>query len=225
MALISLSGVNKIYGEGRAALHVLKDVDLRFEEREYVAILGASGSGKSTLMNIVGCMDRPSSGSYRFRDEDVSGLGDDRLSEIRNREVGFVFQSFLLIPQLTVLENVEVPLFYAGVAKGRRHERAREVLGQVGLAERAKHLPSMLSGGERQRAAIARALVNDPLLLLADEPTGNLDSRTGEEILRLFDDLHGTGRTVLMVTHDPRVAERTGRRVRVSDGRVREDEG
>jgi len=221
--MIELSGINKIYGEGRAALHVLKDVDLSIREREFVAILGASGSGKSTLMNIIGCLDRPTSGSYRLRDEDVARLDDDRLSEIRNREIGFIFQSFLLIPQLTVIENVEVPLFYRGIAKGRRHERSREVLAMVGLSEREGHVPAQLSGGERQRVAIARALVNDPLLLLADEPTGNLDSVTGQEILALFEELHAADRTILMITHDPKVAARSERRVRVRDGRVLED--
>jgi len=221
--MIELAGINKIYGEGRAALHVLKDVDFTVREREFVAILGASGSGKSTLMNIIGCLDRPSSGSYRLRDADVSRMDDDRLSEIRNREIGFIFQSFLLIPQLTVIENVEVPLFYSGVPKGRRHERSREVLDLVGLGDRSRHVPAKLSGGERQRAAIARALVNDPLLLLADEPTGNLDSVTGREILALFDDLHAAGRTVLMITHDPGVARRAERRIQVKDGRVSED--
>jgi putative ABC transport system ATP-binding protein len=221
--MIGLTGVNKVYGEGRAALHVLKDVDLEIRESEFVAILGASGSGKSTLMNIIGCLDRPSSGTYRLRDSDVSRMNDDRLSEIRNREIGFIFQSFLLIPQLTVAENVEVPLFYRGVAKGSRHERSREVLAMVGLTDREKHRPAQLSGGERQRVAIARSLVNNPTLLLADEPTGNLDSRTGEEILRLFADLHATERTVLMITHDPKVAAKAQRRVRVKDGRVVED--
>lgn len=224
MALIELRGVNKIYGEGHAALHVLKDVDLRFEEREYVAILGASGSGKSTLMNILGCLDRPTSGSYLLHGEDVSGFADDRLSEIRNRDIGFVFQSFMLIPQLSVAENVEAPLFYMGASKSARRAKALESLELVGLGSRTTHRPSMLSGGERQRAAIARALVNDPLLLLADEPTGNLDSKTGHEILRTFDDLHEAGRTVLMVTHDPKVADRAERRVRVMDGRVVEED-
>jgi len=221
--MIELSGINKIYGEGRAALHVLKDVDLAVREKEFVAILGASGSGKSTLMNIIGCLDRPSSGAYRLRNDDVSKMNDDRLSEIRNREIGFIFQSFLLIPQLTVAENVEVPLFYSGVPKGRRHERSNEVLDLVGLGDRARHVPAKLSGGERQRVAIARALVNDPLLLLADEPTGNLDSVTGQEILSLFDDLHSAERTILMITHDPQIAKRAQRRIRVMDGRVTED--
>ncbi|MCU0724922.1 MAG: ABC transporter ATP-binding protein [Planctomycetes bacterium] len=223
MALLELDGINKVYGEGEVALHVLRDVDLAIEERELVALIGASGSGKSTLMNILGCLDRPSSGTYRLRGEDVSRLSDDRLSEIRNREIGFVFQSFMLVPQLTVLENVEVPLFYRGLPRPKRHAMAREVLGLVGLAARIGHKPPQLSGGERQRVAIARALVNDPLLLLADEPTGNLDSRTGEEILRLFDGLHAEGHTILMVTHDTRVADRAQRRVTIRDGRIIED--
>lgn len=221
--LIELAGVNKVYGEGSLALRVLKDVDLIFTESEYIAIIGASGSGKSTLMNILGCLDRPSSGMYRLHDHDVSRHSDDKLSEIRNREIGFVFQSFQLIPQLTILENVEVPLFYAGVPRGKRHELSQEALKMVGLAGRVKHQPSQLSGGERQRAAIARSLVNDPLLLLADEPTGNLDSKTGAEILEVFDKLHESGRTIVMVTHDPKVAARTDRCVRLKDGRVVED--
>jgi putative ABC transport system ATP-binding protein len=222
-SLIELAGVNKVYGEGEVALRVLNDVDLVFEENEYIAIIGASGSGKSTLMNILGCLDRPTSGTYRLHDQDVSRHSDDRLSEIRNQEIGFVFQSFQLIPQLTILENVEVPLFYAGIPRSKRHEQSLQALEMVGLAARVKHQPRQLSGGERQRAAIARSLVNDPLLLLADEPTGNLDSKTGAEILELFDRLHESGRTVLMVTHDPKVAARTERCVRLKDGRVIED--
>ncbi len=223
MALLSLERVNKVYGDEEVALHVLKDVNLVVEEHEFVALVGASGSGKSTLMNILGCLDRPTSGTYRLRGEDVSRLSDDRLSEIRNREIGFVFQSFMLVPQLTILENVEVPLFYAGVPRSRRRAKAREVLAVVGLAERTGHLPSQLSGGERQRAAIARALITDPLLLLADEPTGNLDSQTGEEILRIVESLHEAGRTILLITHDPKVALRAGRRVTIRDGCIIED--
>ncbi len=223
MALIEIEGVHKYYGEGANALHVLKGLRLSFPEGQYVAITGASGSGKSTLMNILGCLDRPTSGDYRLGGRDVSSLSDDRLSEIRNREIGFVFQAFHLIPQLSVLENVEVPLFYDDVPRARRRERASRVLEQVGLSERLEHRPAQLSGGERQRCAIARALVNDPRLLLADEPTGNLDSKTGEEILRLVEELHASGRTVVMVTHDPKVAARAQRRVRLHDGEVVED--
>jgi putative ABC transport system ATP-binding protein len=170
-------------------------------------------------------MDRPTGGTYRLNGKDVSHLTDDRLSEIRNEEIGFVFQSFQLIPQLTVIENVEVPLFYMGVPKSRRHERSVELLEQVGLGGRLGHLPSQLSGGERQRTAIARSLVNDPGLLLADEPTGNLDSKTGEEILKLVERVSEAGRTVIMITHDPKVAERTDRRITLMDGRVVSDEG
>jgi putative ABC transport system ATP-binding protein len=225
MSLIVLDDLNKVYGQGHARLHVLKEVSLTFEEREFVAIIGTSGSGKSTLMNILGCLDQPTWGTYHLRGTDVSNRSDDQLSEIRNREIGFIFQSFQLISQLTVLENVEVPLFYAGVAKRQRHERSRAMLERVGLGDRVRHLPSELSGGERQRAAIARSIVNDPLLILADEPTGNLDSKTGVEILGIFEELHEAGRTILMVTHDPRVAERADRRVRMKDGRVVEDTG
>jgi len=224
-ALIQLSNVHKTYGEGELALHVLKAIELEFEEGQFIAIVGASGSGKSTLMNILGCMDRPTGGTYRLRGKDVSHLTDDRLSEIRNEEIGFVFQSFQLIPQLNVIENVEVPLFYMGVPKSRRHERSVALLEQVGLGGRLGHLPSQLSGGERQRTAIARALVNDPRLLLADEPTGNLDSKTGEEILNLVEGVSTAGRTVVVVTHDPKVAARTDRQITLMDGRVVADVG
>ena len=223
MALIELRKINKTYGEGDAALHVLRDVDLDLPEGQFVAIIGASGSGKSTLMNILGCLDRPTSGTYRLGGRDVSGMSDDHLSEVRNREIGFVFQAFHLVPQLSIVENVEVPLFYSDVPRGPRRERATAMLERVGLGGRLGHRPSMLSGGERQRCAIARSLVNDPLMLLADEPTGNLDSKTGEEILQMVEELHRSGRTVLMVTHDPKVAARTDRLIRIHDGRIVED--
>ncbi len=222
--LLELRGVHKWYGEGDARLHVLQGVDLRVERGEFVAILGQSGSGKSTLLNLLGCLDRPSEGAYLLAGEDVAGHGDDRLSEIRNRWIGFVFQSFQLVPQLTVLENVEVPLFYAGVPRAERHRRAREGLDAVDLGGRLGHVPGMLSGGEQQRVAIARALANDPLLLLADEPTGNLDSATGAQILGLVRDLHAAGRTVLLITHDRAVAAAAPRRVRILDGRIEGEE-
>jgi putative ABC transport system ATP-binding protein len=218
--IIALSAVHKLYGVGATRLHVLKGIDLDVAQGEYVAIVGQSGSGKTTLLNILGCLDRPSDGTYRLAGDDVSRLDDDRLSAIRNRRLGFVFQSFNLIQQLTVLENVEVPLLYAGVPRAEREDRSRRLLGAVGLAGRLDHLPAQLSGGECQRVAIARALVSDPVLLLADEPTGNLDSRTGAEILALFRDLHAQGRTILMITHDASVAAQAGRAIRILDGRI-----
>jgi ABC-type lipoprotein export system ATPase subunit len=218
--LLSLKGVQKHYGEGEARLHVLHDVDLEVKEGEFVAIVGQSGSGKSTLLNILGCLDRPSAGSYVLEGEDTATLSDDRLSELRNSSIGFVFQSFQLVPQLTVLENVEVPMFYSGVPKAERHRVAQERLAEVGLAGRLHHRPPQLSGGEQQRVAIARALSNAPRLLLADEPTGNLDSATGEQILGLIRTLHGSGKTVVMITHDASVAAAAKRRVRILDGRI-----
>jgi len=218
--LLSLRGVQKHYGEGHARLQVLHDVDLEVGEGEFVAIVGQSGSGKSTLLNILGCLDRPSSGSYVLEGEDTATLSDDRLSELRNASIGFVFQSFQLVPQLTVLENVEVPMFYSGVPKAERHRVAQERLAEVGLAGRLHHRPPQLSGGEQQRVAIARALSNGPRLLLADEPTGNLDSATGDQILGLIRTLHDSGKTVVMITHDARVAAAAKRRVRILDGRI-----
>jgi putative ABC transport system ATP-binding protein len=216
--ILELRGVHKHYGEGDARLHVLKGIDLAVAEGEFVAIVGQSGSGKSTLLNILGCLDRPSEGSYSLDGEETSALDDDRLSSIRNRAIGFVFQSFQLIPQITVLENVEVPLFYAGTARAERHRLAKEKLASVGLDHRLGHRPGQLSGGEQQRVAIARALSSEPRLLLADEPTGNLDSGTGAQILELIRDLHRSGRTVVMITHDDEVAAAAPRRVRIRDG-------
>ncbi len=221
--LLELRGVHKYYGEGEARLHVLHGIDLLVQEGEFLAVVGQSGSGKSTLLNILGCLDRPSSGSYRLAGDDVERLDDARLSEVRNRSIGFVFQSFQLIPQLTVLENVEVPLFYAGVARAERHRLARERLAEVGLSARERHRPTMLSGGEQQRVAVARALSTDPRVLLADEPTGNLDSATGVQILGLIRTLHESGRTILMITHDEKVAAAASRRVRILDGRIGEE--
>jgi putative ABC transport system ATP-binding protein len=221
-AFLRLVGVHKFYGEGEARIHVLHAVDLAVREGEFVAILGQSGSGKSTLLNILGCLDRPSEGSYFLGGRDTARLGDDDLSGVRNGFIGFVFQSFQLVPQLTVLENVEVPLFYAGVPRAERHRIARERLAEVGLDHRLDHRPPQLSGGEQQRVAIARALSNDPRILLADEPTGNLDSATGVQILDLIRRLHESGRTIVMITHDEKVAARAPRRVRILDGRLLE---
>ncbi|MCK6479996.1 MAG: ABC transporter ATP-binding protein [Planctomycetes bacterium] len=218
--ILSLRGVHKYFGEGEARLHVLHGIEMEVRAGEFVAIVGQSGSGKSTLLNILGCLDRPSEGSYVLDGRDTATLPDDDLSEVRNRSIGFVFQSFQLVPQLTVLENVEVPLFYGGVARAERHRVARERLEQVGLGGRLSHRPPQLSGGEQQRVAIARALSNDPRLLLADEPTGNLDSATGEQILDLIRRLNGEGRTVVMITHDVHVAAAAKRRVRILDGRI-----
>ena len=220
--LLALRGIQKYYGEGEARLHVLDSIDLEVREGEFVAIVGQSGSGKSTLLNILGCLDRPTEGVYALDGEDTARLDDDRLSEVRNRSIGFVFQSFQLVPQLTVLENVEVPLFYAGVPRADRHRIARERLEEVGLSARIGHRPPQLSGGEQQRVAIARALSNDPRLLLADEPTGNLDSATGEQVLGLIRTLHAAGRTIVMITHDAHVAGAAARRVRILDGRITE---
>jgi len=217
--VLELHGVSKHYGVGDARLRVLADIELLVREGEFLAITGPSGSGKSTLLNILGCLDRPSEGAYFLDGEDVAGLSDNRLSTIRNERIGFIFQSFNLIPQLTVLENVEVPLYYRR-RSGRGERECREILEAVGLEQRLTHRPAQLSGGERQRVAIARAMANDPVLLLADEPTGNLDSHTGAEVLALIDRLHEQGRTVVMITHDPAVAERAPRSIHLMDGRI-----
>jgi putative ABC transport system ATP-binding protein len=221
-----VENLSKIYRKPGTQVEVaaLRSISLEFEQGEYTAIMGASGSGKSTLMNVLGCLDRPTTGSYVLGGDDVSELDDDRLSEIRSRRIGFVFQNFNLIPQLTVLENLEVPMFYVGIRPAERRARAIELAGRVGLTDRADHRPPQLSGGQQQRVCIARALVNDPLILLADEPTGNLDSKTGLAILELFDELVASGMTVLMVTHDPSVASRCHRTIHLYDGLVVRDE-
>ncbi len=205
-------------------VHALRQVNLDFVQGEFTAIMGASGSGKSTLMNVLGCLDQPTSGSYILGDHDISQTRDDELSEIRSRKIGFIFQNFNLIQQLTVLENLEVPMFYLGVPPAERRKRATAIAERVGLSQRLDHRPMQLSGGQQQRVCIARALVNDPLILLADEPTGALDSKTGQQILMLFDELVATGRTIIMVTHDPSVAHRSQRVIHMVDGRVHKDE-
>ena len=225
-AVASVRNLSKIYRKPGTQVEVaaLRSVSIDFEEGEFTAIMGASGSGKSTLMNIIGCLDRPTSGHYILGDIDVSRIDDDQLSEIRSRRIGFIFQNFNLIQQLTVLENLEVPMFYIGIPPNERRERATELARRVGLSERLDHRPTQLSGGQQQRVCIARALVNDPLFLLADEPTGNLDSKTGQAILALFDELVAAGKTVLMVTHDPTVAHRCHRVIHLYDGEVQRDE-
>jgi putative ABC transport system ATP-binding protein len=220
--LIEIEGVARVYRMGNVQVHALKGIDLRVEDGEFVAIMGASGSGKSTLMNIVGCLDLPSSGRYLLDGVDVRKLDDDRLAMIRNRKIGFVFQSFNLIPRSSAIHNVEMPLIYAGMGSGRR-QRAMAALRAVGLGDRAKHQPSELSGGQQQRVAIARALVTEPTILLADEPTGNLDSEASHEIMKLLVDLNDEGRTIVLITHEADLAAYAKRVVRLRDGRKVED--
>jgi putative ABC transport system ATP-binding protein len=221
--VVALERVEKDYGSSDAPLQVLKGIDLSIGKGEFAAIVGASGSGKTTLMNILGCLDRPTRGSYALEGERVSSLGDAELSRVRNRRIGFVFQSFNLIAQLTVVENVEVPLFYGRVARRERRRRAVAMLDAVGLSHRLTHRPTQLSGGECQRVAVARALVNEPSLLLADEPTGNLDSKNGAEVMRLFHALHEQGRTIVLVTHNPEIAAALPRVIEMRDGNVVRD--
>ncbi len=218
--LIELKDLRRVYKVGEEEVHALDGISIAIRQGEWVAIVGQSGSGKSTLMNILGCLDTPSSGLYRLNGVDVRGLSDDALADLRNREIGFIFQSFQLLPRSTALANVELPLVYRGLPRRERHDLAKEALEKVGLANRMHHRPNELSGGQRQRVAIARALAGKPSLLLADEPTGNLDSATGEEIVRLFGELHRAGNTILLVTHEPRIAARCPRAVRLSDGHV-----
>ncbi len=213
----------KTYFLGSESVHALVDVDLRIERGDYVALMGPSGSGKSTLMNILGCLDTPTSGRYVLNDSDVSDLFDSELAEIRNREIGFIFQTFNLLPRYSALENVALPLIYAGVKREEREERARKVLEQVDLKERILHKPNELSGGQRQRVAVARALVNQPSIILADEPTGNLDSKTSSEIMNLIDEIHQKGNTIILVTHEEEIAERARLKVRLRDGMVEGD--
>ena len=223
--MIELEGVTKTYEMNARPVHALRDVDLRVERGEYVAVLGPSGSGKSTLMHIVGCLDTPTSGRYRFQDRPVHGLSKNELAEIRNRRIGFVFQSFHLLPRATALQNVELPLVFGKVPAADRRRTAAALLDRVGLGQRLDHIPSELSGGERQRVAVARALANAPDLILADEPTGNLDSQSGQQIMALFAELQAEGRTLMVVTHETAVADHAQRIIRLLDGRIVNDTG
>ena len=223
LPLIRMQGVTKTYDAGELAVQALRGIDLEIEKGQMVAIIGPSGSGKSTLMHILGCLDAPTEGTFRLDGRDVSELSGFQLAAIRNQKVGFVFQTFNLLPKASLLRNVELPLLYAGVSGTERKELALQALDKVGLRDRAKHRPSELSGGQRQRAAIARAIVNQPSLILADEPTGNLDTKTGLEILEIFDRMHARGETIVVVTHDPRIAERCERVVSIVDGRIEMD--
>ncbi|RKY92181.1 macrolide ABC transporter ATP-binding protein [candidate division KSB1 bacterium] len=221
--LIDLKDIVKIYQVGAEQVHALRGISLQVKQNEYVAIMGPSGSGKSTLMNIMGCLDTPTSGSYHFAGQRVSEMDDDQLADIRNREIGFVFQTFNLLPRASALHNVELPLIYNGTPAARRRKLAIEALEKVGLADRIHHRPNELSGGERQRVAIARALVNQPAVILADEPTGNLDTKTGEEIMEIFENIHKAGNTVVLVTHEEYIAEHSNRIVRLRDGIIESD--
>ncbi len=223
--VIRLEHIYKDYPLGATTVKVLKDINLAVNAGEYVALMGPSGSGKSTLMNIIGALDVPTSGKYILNGREVEQLTDDQLAEVRNKEIGFVFQTFNLLPRLSALENAALPLIYAGVPKRERLERARQMLASVGLADRTDHKPNQLSGGQRQRVAIARALINRPSILLADEPTGNLDSQSSEEVMKLFDRLHDEGHTIILVTHEPDIAAHAKRLVRLLDGKILDDTG
>lgn len=223
MNIINIEHIAKIYQVGSEEVHALRDISLKIDKNEYVAIMGPSGSGKSTLMNMLGCLDTPTSGKYDFRGKNVSMMSDNELAEIRNKEIGFVFQTFNLLPRSDALHNVELPLIYAGIPKHDRRERAREALVSVGLGDRIHHKPNELSGGQRQRVAIARALVTRPSIILADEPTGNLDSKTGEEIMLLFHEIYKQGNTIILVTHEEYIAEHAARIIRLKDGLIESD--
>jgi putative ABC transport system ATP-binding protein len=221
--VIELTDISKAYQMGTQTVHALRGVDLQIDDREFVAIMGPSGSGKSTMMNVIGCLDQPTGGVYKLDDTDVSQMSDDELASVRNKRIGFVFQQFNLLSRTPAVQQVEMPLMYAGVDRKERRERARQALTAVGLGERMDHRPDELSGGQQQRVAIARALVAEPTLILADEPTGNLDTASGQEILNIFDDLNERGITIVFVTHDPEVSERAKRVVHLRDGQVEHD--
>ena len=222
-AVITLEGITKTYVNGKLTVPVLHGIDLSIYEGEFTSIMGPSGSGKSTFMNILGCLDRPTSGSYRLDGEEVAHLGDDELAYVRNKRIGFVFQSFNLLPKLTALDNVALPMVYAGVSKAERKARASQLLTELGLGTRLDHMPAELSGGQRQRVAIARALANDPAIIMADEPTGNLDSKASLDVMHIFTELYQEGRTIILVTHEPDIAEYAGRNVVLKDGLIVED--
>lgn len=221
--VISVKDLQKTYQMGTTKVHALKTVTLDIERSDFVALMGPSGSGKSTLMNLLGCLDTPTAGDYFLNQTNVSTMTDGELAEIRNKEIGFVFQTFNLLPRLSALENVALPLVYAGMSKSKRNQRAQEVLNQVGLGDRVDHKPNELSGGQRQRVAIARALVNNPSIILADEPTGNLDTKTSIEIMSIFEKIHNDGNTIILVTHEPDIAEHAHRIIRLRDGLVETD--
>ena len=222
--IIRLAGITKVYQVGDESVHALDGINLSVEKNEYVAIMGPSGSGKSTLMNIVGCLDTPTSGLYELNGTNVSEMNDNQLAKVRNKEIGFVFQTFNLLARSDILHNVELPLIYGGISSSERKHMAREAIARVGLSDRIHHKPNELSGGQRQRVAIARALVTKPSILLADEPTGNLDSKTGKDIMALFDTLHSEGNTIVLVTHEEDIAEHAHREIRLRDGKVERDE-
>ncbi|HQE33064.1 MAG TPA: ABC transporter ATP-binding protein [Flavobacterium alvei] len=221
--LIKIESIKRDFALGNEIVYVLKGIDLEIEKGEYVALMGPSGSGKSTLMNLLGCLDTPTSGSYILNGKDVSQMQDDELADIRNKEIGFIFQTFNLLPRTTALDNVALPMIYAGHSKSERNIRATEVLKQVNLADRMDHQPNQLSGGQRQRVAIARALVNKPSIILADEPTGNLDSKTSEEIMALLEEIHQKGNTIIVVTHEEDIAAHAKRIIRMRDGMIESD--
>lgn len=223
-SVIQIRNITRNFHLGQEIVKVLKGIDLDIERGEYVAFMGPSGSGKSTLMNLLGCLDTPTAGQYILNGKDVSKMSDDELAEIRNKEIGFVFQTFNLLPRTTALDNVALPMVYAGATKSQRNARAEQVLTDVGLADRMDHKPNQLSGGQRQRVAVGRALVNNPSIILADEPTGNLDSKTSVEIMHLFDEIHSQGNTVILVTHEEEIAEHAHRIIRLRDGIIESDE-